>query len=150
MTLAIPSKDTVVALCQLHSSSSDLVFPPIFDYQSKHTFVLDRTLFAQAFITTPHLFLGGLSRMVYEHLLKCFILEDPSLGFLKLFQATTVVVHGDILRSVALVLRASRLLAMAKNTRGLHPIAVGDVFCQLSHSIVFQLWGLFQEYLSPH
>jgi hypothetical protein len=79
MTLAVPSKDTVVALCQLHPSPSDLVFPPIFDYQFEHTFVLDRTLFAQALTTTPHLFLNGLSRMVYEHLLKCFYTRGPIL-----------------------------------------------------------------------
>jgi hypothetical protein len=42
--------------------------------------------------------------MVYEHLLGCFILEDPSSWFLKLFLVVVVVVaHGDILRSMALV-----------------------------------------------
>jgi hypothetical protein len=39
-----------------------------------------------------------------------------------------IVVHGDNLRSVALVLKVSRLLAMVKNTSGFHPIVVGKVF----------------------
>jgi hypothetical protein len=37
----------------------DLVPQPIFYYQPKHTFVLNRFLFAKAFTTTPHLSLGG-------------------------------------------------------------------------------------------
>jgi hypothetical protein len=40
-------------------------------------------MFIQALATTPHLFLGF--KMVYEYLSRCFILEDPSLGFLELF-----------------------------------------------------------------
>ncbi len=61
------------------------------------------------------------------------------------------VAHGDIPRSVALVLGASRLLAMAKDTSGFRPIAMGEVFPQLiSHSIILQHWEPFQEHLSPH
>jgi len=41
-------------------------------------------MFAKALITTPHLSLGGIFGMVYEHLLGCFIPKDPSLGFLEL------------------------------------------------------------------
>jgi hypothetical protein len=63
--------------------------------------------------------------MVYEHLSKCFIPKDPSLGFSELFQ---VVVYGDILKSMALKLRASKLLAMAKCTSGFCPIIIGKVF----------------------
>jgi len=63
----------------------DLVFPPILDYQLKDIFLLDRTFFAQALATTPHLSLSGLFGMVYEHFLGCFIPKDPSLGFLELF-----------------------------------------------------------------
>jgi hypothetical protein len=65
--------------------------------------------------------------MVYEHLSGCFILEDPSLGFSELFQVVTIV-RGDILRLVALVLGANKLLAMAKDIGGLHLNAVGEVF----------------------
>jgi hypothetical protein len=97
-------------------------------------------LFVQALTIISHLFSSGLSRMVYEHLLRCFILEDPSLRFLKLFQDAATVAHGDIPRSVALVLGVSKLLAMEKNTYGLCPIVIGNVFFQLiSHSIVLQL-----------
>jgi hypothetical protein len=75
---------------------------------------LDKTIFAQALTAAPHLFSSGLFGMVYEHLSKCFILKDLSLRFLKLFQVVAAIVHGDILRLVALVLGASKLLAMAK------------------------------------
>jgi hypothetical protein len=39
-----------------------------------------------------------------------------------------IIVHGDIFRLVALVLGANRLLAMAKDISGLHPIVIGEVF----------------------
>jgi hypothetical protein len=82
--------------------------------------------------------------MVYEHLLGHFILEHPSSRFLKLFQAIAIVVHGDIFRSVALVLGANILLAMANDIGGFHPIAIGEVFFRLIKSfIVLQLQGLF-------
>jgi hypothetical protein len=78
MMLAIPLEGTIVTLCQLHPLPLDLVPPPIFDYQPKHIIILDRILFAQALTIAPHLSLGGLSKMVYECLLGCFILKDPS------------------------------------------------------------------------
>jgi len=77
----------------------------------------------QALIVVPHLFLGGLSRMVSEHFLRCFIPKDPSLGFLKLFQVVANVAHGDILKSIALMLGVSILL-----TEGFHCIVVGKMF----------------------
>jgi hypothetical protein len=62
--------------------------------------------------------------MLYEHLSKCFILEEPSSGFLKLFHATTTTIaHGDIFRSMALVLGVNKFLAMAKDIGGFHPIS---------------------------
>jgi hypothetical protein len=128
MTLTIPLEDTVVAFHQLHPLRSNLVLPPIFDYQHEHTFVLDNILIAQTLAITPHLFLGGLSKMVYEHFSIWFILEDPSSKKLELFQATAIVTYVDIPRSVALVLGANRLLAMTKDTGGLHLITVGGVF----------------------
>jgi len=107
-------------------------------------------LFTQALTIAPHLFSGGLFRMVYEHFLGCFILEDPSSEFSKLFQVV-IIAHGDIPRLVALVLGVTKLLAIAKDTGSFRPIAIGEMFFQLiSHSIVLQLWGLFQEHLSPH
>jgi hypothetical protein len=63
--------------------------------------------------------------MVYEHLLICFILEDPSSG---LFHVITTIARGDIPRSVALVLWVIKLLVMAKDIGGLHPIVVGKMF----------------------
>ncbi len=45
MMQAILLEDTIVALSQLHPLPSDHVPPLIFDYQPKHTFVLDRFLF---------------------------------------------------------------------------------------------------------
>jgi hypothetical protein len=106
----------------------DLVLSFIFCYQPKHTFVLDRTLFAQVLVTTPHLSSDGQYGMIYEHLLGCFILEDSSSRFSKLFQVVVVVAHGDIPRLVALVLGVSKMLAMAKDIGGLCPIVVGKTF----------------------
>jgi hypothetical protein len=45
--LAIPAKDIVVTMCQLHPLPSDLVPPLIFYYQPEHIFVLDKILFAK-------------------------------------------------------------------------------------------------------
>jgi len=107
-------------------------------------------MFTQALTIIPHLFPNGLSRMVYEHLLRCLIPEDPSLGLSGLFEVVNVI-HGDNPKSMALVLGASRLLAMAKETGGFFLIVVSKMFFQLiNRSIVLQLWGLFQEHLSPH
>jgi len=66
--------------------------------------------------------------MVYKHLLGCFILEDPSLGFSELFQVIVVIACGDIPNLVVLVLGANKLLVMAKNIGGLCLIIVGEVF----------------------
>jgi hypothetical protein len=54
--------------------------------------------------------------MVYEHLSRCFIPKDPFSGFSKLFQTIVVVARGDILKSLTLMLGASKLLALAKDT----------------------------------
>jgi hypothetical protein len=65
--------------------------------------------------------------MVYEHFLGCFIPNDPSLRFLELFQIV-VVVHGDIPRSMTLVLGVNKLLAMTKDMNGLCFITICKVF----------------------
>jgi hypothetical protein len=128
MTPVIPSKNTVVALHRLHPPPLDLVLPLIFDYQPKHTFVLNRTLFAQLLTIVPHLSSSGLFGMVYEHLLICFIPENSSSWFSKLFQVTVVVTRKDIPRSMAIMLGANRLLPMAKDISGFRLIAVGEMF----------------------
>jgi hypothetical protein len=120
--LAVILEDTIATLYQLHPLPLDHVPPLIFYYQPKHTFLLDRTLFARAITSAPHLYLGGLFGMVYEHFFRCFIPKDPSSGFSKLFQVIAIVVCGDIPRSMALVLWASKLLAMAKDIGGFHLI----------------------------
>jgi hypothetical protein len=91
MTSTIPSKDIVAVLRQLHSFPSKHVPALTFDFQPEHTFVLDKTLFVQALTIAPHLSLGGLSRIFYEHFSRCFILEDPSSRFSKLFQVVIIV-----------------------------------------------------------
>ncbi len=126
--LAISLEDTIVALRQLHPPPSNLVPRHTFDYQPEQTFVLDRILFAQALAIAPHLSLGGLSGMVYEHLSRCFILGDPSLRFSELFEVDVIVVRGDIPRWVTLVLGERKLLAMVKDINGICLIVVGDVF----------------------
>jgi hypothetical protein len=66
--------------------------------------------------------------MVYEHLSRCFILEDPSSRFSEIFHVAAIVVDRDIPRSVALMLVANKLLAMAKDTTGFRSIIIGKVF----------------------
>jgi hypothetical protein len=66
--------------------------------------------------------------MVYEHLSIYFIPQDPSSNFLKLLEATNVIARGDILRSMALMLGANKLLAVAKDIEGLCFVVVGKVF----------------------
>jgi len=127
MTPVIPSKDIIVALRKLHPLLLNLVLPPIFDYKHEHTYVLDKTLFAQALTITPHLSSNGFSKLVYEHLLGCFIPKDPSSRFSKLFQVV-VVACGDIPRTAALMLGVNKLLAMAKDIGSFHPIVVSEVF----------------------
>jgi hypothetical protein len=88
--------------------------------------------------------------MVYEHFLGCFIPKDLSSMLLKLFQVAITIVHGDTSKSMALMVRANKLLAMAKDTTSFHPIVICEMFFELiSCSIVLQLQGLFQEHLSP-
>jgi hypothetical protein len=48
--------------------------------------------------------------------------------FLKLFQVVAIVVRGGILRLMAIMLGASRLLEMVKDIDGLRPIAISKVF----------------------
>jgi hypothetical protein len=83
MSPTIPSKDIVVALHQLHPFLSKHVLPLIFNYQQKHIFILNKTLFVQALTIALHLSSGGLCGMVYEHLSRRFIPKDPSLRFSK-------------------------------------------------------------------
>ncbi len=64
--LAIPLKDTIATPCQLHPPPLDHVPPLTFDFQPKRLFVLDKILFVQVLAIVLHLFLGGLSGMVYD------------------------------------------------------------------------------------
>jgi hypothetical protein len=43
--------------------------------------------------------------MVYEHLSRCFIPKYPSSWFSELFQVVIIIIHGDIPRLMALMLR---------------------------------------------
>jgi hypothetical protein len=92
---------------------------------------MDKTLFAQALTTTPHLSLGGHFGMEYKHLSRCFILEDPSSGFSKLFQVIVIIVRKGNPRSMALMMGANRLLVMAKDIRGFRLIVVSEMFFNL-------------------
>jgi hypothetical protein len=136
MTPTIPLKKTIATMFQLDPPPSNLIPSPIFYYQPKHIFVMDRT-FSQALAIALHLFFGELSRMVYEHFSRCFIPKDPSSWFSKLFHVINVVAHGDIPRSMALMLGTNKLLTMTKHIGGLHPIVINEVFLQLiSRSII--------------
>jgi len=98
---------------------------------------MDNILFTHVLAVAPNLSSGGLFEMVYEHLSGCFILEDPSSGFSKLFQVVSTIARGDILRLVALVLGVNRLVALAKDIKCFCFIVVGETFFQfISHSII--------------
>jgi hypothetical protein len=56
-----------------------------------------------------------------------FHITRPILKILKLFQVV-IIVHGDILRLMALMLGANRLLAMAKDSGGLRFNVMGKMF----------------------
>jgi hypothetical protein len=59
---------------------------------------------------------------------------------MELFQVVIIVIHGDIHRSMALVLGANKLLATAKDIRSYRLIIVGKTFFQLiNRSIVLEL-----------
>jgi hypothetical protein len=131
MVLAILLEDIVATLCQLHPFPSNHVLPLIFEYKLEHTFVLDKTLFAHVLAIAPHLSSGGLFGMVYEYFSKCLKLEDPFLEISKLFQIVSTVAHGDIPRSVVLLLGVNRLVALVKDTKCFCSIAIGEVFLQL-------------------
>jgi len=73
----ISSKDIIVTMCQFHPIPLNHVPPLIFYYEPMHTFVLDKTLFAQVLTIVPHLSSSGIFGMVYEHLLGCSILKRP-------------------------------------------------------------------------
>jgi hypothetical protein len=101
---------------------------------------MDKILFAQTLAIIPHLSLSGLYGMVYDHLSNYFILKNPSLGFSELFQAIVVIAHGDIFRSMALMLGVNKLLVMARDSKGLHLIAIGKMFSSIiSCFIISQL-----------
>jgi hypothetical protein len=53
--------------------------------------------------------------MVYEHLSGCFMFEDPSSGFSKLFQVVTLVARGVIPNLVALMLGVIKFLVYKKH-----------------------------------
>jgi hypothetical protein len=88
--------------------------------------------------------------MVYEHFSKCFIPKDPSSKFSELFQAFVTITCEDIFRSMALVLGASRLLAMAKDIGGLRPIIISEVFFYLSITpLSYNFGGHFRSTYPP-
>jgi hypothetical protein len=54
--------------------------------------------------------------------------KGPIFMVFKIIPSAATIVHGDIPRSIALVLGASRLLAMAKDIGDLRFIIIGEVF----------------------
>jgi hypothetical protein len=134
------------ALCQLQPLPLDHVPPLIFYYQPEHTFVLNRTLFAQALTIAPHLSLGGFFGMVYEHISRCFIPEYPFLGFSKYFKLF-------LLLFVVISLGQWHWcwgLADCWQWRRTRKVISEVFFWLISCSIVLQVQGSFQEHLSPH
>ncbi len=73
-----------------------------------------------------HLSTSGHSRMVFEHLLKCFHPEDSACGFPQLFQFCSHITQGHIPPQIAHVLGAVHFLTMTKPLGGVHLIAMGE------------------------
>jgi hypothetical protein len=84
--------------------------------------------------------------MVYEHILGCFIPKDTSSRFSKLFQVVVVVVCGNIFRSIALEMGTKRLLALAKDFGGFHPIVMKCFFYLL---VVPLFYNFFRSTYPP-
>jgi len=80
--------------------------------------------------------------------------KGPIFKVSELFHVVVVVVviHGEILRLMALVLGANILLAMVKDIGGFCSIVVSEMFLRfINRSIVLQLQGRFRStYPSPH
>ncbi|KAL2610702.1 hypothetical protein R1flu_029275 [Riccia fluitans] len=88
--------------------------------------------------------------MVFELLRDCFTLEDPASGFDLLFELCTHTTQGRLFAPMAYFLGASRLLALEKPSRGVRPIAVGEVLYRLiARSLGFQFWEALADHFSP-
>ncbi len=74
----------------------------------------------------PHLSISGHSRMVFEHLLKCFHPKDSAYGFFQLFQLCSHIAQGHIPPQIAHVLGVAHMLTMTKPLGEVHPIVMGE------------------------
>jgi hypothetical protein len=70
-------------------------------------------------------------------------------GFHNYSQVVIVVACGYILKSMALVFKANRLLVIVKDIKGLCPIGISETIFQLiNYSVVLQFKTSFQKHLS--
>ncbi|KAL2611066.1 hypothetical protein R1flu_022758 [Riccia fluitans] len=82
--------------------------------------------------------------MIFELLCDSFTPEDPASGFDLLFDLCTHIAQGRLSTPMAYFLGASCLLALEKPSRGVRPIAVGEVDIKNAFNIVSQE-ALFRE-----
>ncbi|KAL2651228.1 hypothetical protein R1flu_019356 [Riccia fluitans] len=88
--------------------------------------------------------------MVFEFLYNCFIPEDPASGFDLLFDLCTHIAQGRLSAPTAYPPGASRLLSLEKPSRGVQPIAEGEVLYRLvARSLGFQFWEALADHFSP-
>lgn len=110
------------------------------DHQLVEFLILNRDLFARVFSKAHRFSSRSIFGMIYEHLRDCFSPEDPSSRFFELYRVVEHVAQGRIPVRIARALGASRLLAIAKDTDEIRPIAIGEVFLHLiSRTLVLQL-----------
>jgi len=82
--------------------------------------------------------------------LRMFHTRKPILRVFKIIPSCCFCYLWDIFSSVALMLGASKLLAMANDIGGFHPIVVGEVFLWLINcSIVYNFRGHFKSTYPP-
>jgi hypothetical protein len=105
-----------------------------------HKFGLLFDFFKVAFICMYHLLIGGHYSMVFEHFWNSFDLEDSTNNFSNLFLMCSYVVVGCLLEIIFQILGTVRLLTLAKPSKGIWPIAMGEVLYQLvNRSFVFSI-----------
>jgi hypothetical protein len=126
------SFDTTLTLIALHPESNGYFLLLFGDYKPNKDLKLSSNSFKLTFQRMLHLSIGGLSRIVFEHLRDCFHPEDLASGFIKLFQLCFHIAQGRIPPQIAHVFGVAHLLTMTKPLGGVCPIAMGETLYQFT------------------
>jgi hypothetical protein len=133
---ACMSFDTTSIFITLHPESNGYYSFFFKDYEPNHDIELFFNSFKLAFQHMPHLSTSGLCGVFFEHLWKCFHVEDLTNGFPQSFQLCFHIAHGHIPPQIACVLGVACFLTMTKHSSEVHPIIVGETLYQLISHIL--------------